>query len=374
MRGTDFDYNQLRTNIERAPFRGFTAAEYAGRAARRGDLIVEKSGGGDQQPVGRVVLHDHDEPVIPTNFAARLRPAAGVDSRFACYLMASLYSDGRTKAAIKQTTGIQNLDLDALLADLVSVPELTQQGAIADYLDAETARIDALVAKKRRMVHLTQERFVTLVSCLTEAGSETRVRHVTSLVTSGPRGWAELVSNEGSPFIRSANLQRASVDIKTDNLVHVLPPKTLEARRSSVCCGDVVMGITGANTGWVGCVPQSLAGGFVSQHVAILRPKLVEPGWLAYSLFSVRAQDQLLGGQYGGTKQQLGLEDLAELRIANPDRVEQRRRVVAIMTAERKSKGLIELLDRQIALLVEHRQALVTAAVTGELDVPVVAA
>ncbi len=37
-------------------------------------------------------------------------------------------------------------------------------------------------------------------------------------------------------------------------------------------------------------------------------------------------------------------------------------------------KGLIELLDRQIALLVEHRQALISAAVTGELDVPVVAA
>src|SRR5580704_12599763 len=73
VRGTDFDYVTLRTDPSRAPLRGFSRAEVAMRSARRGDLIIEKSGGGEQQPVGRAVLHDSDQIVVPTNFAGRLR-------------------------------------------------------------------------------------------------------------------------------------------------------------------------------------------------------------------------------------------------------------------------------------------------------------
>jgi type I restriction enzyme, S subunit len=59
---------------------------------------------------------------MPTNFAVRLRPAQGVDPRFACYLLASLYAAGWTRAAMRQTTGIQNLDIGTFLARRVAVP------------------------------------------------------------------------------------------------------------------------------------------------------------------------------------------------------------------------------------------------------------
>lgn len=122
VRGTDFDYWRLRTKVDKAPLRAFSVADIARRSAHQGDLIIEKSGGSDQQPVGRVVLHDMEEAVMPTNFAGRLSPAPDVDGRFVCYVLASLYTDGRTRAAIKQTTGIQNLDLDELLSTHVSGP------------------------------------------------------------------------------------------------------------------------------------------------------------------------------------------------------------------------------------------------------------
>jgi type I restriction enzyme S subunit len=96
----------------------------------------------------------------------------------------------------------------------------------------------------------------------------------------------------------------------------------------------------------------------------------VVPAWLAYSLFSSRAQDQLLGGQYGGTKQQLGLDDLGELAIALPPREEQESRIARLEAAKRRTEATLDLLNRQLALLAEHRQALISAAVTGELEIP----
>ncbi len=256
----------------------------------------------------------------------------------------------------------------------IALPPLDVQKAIADYLDAETARIDALVEKKRKMVDLAADRARTFISLATEESPYIPVRHLTSLRTSGPRGWADRIAESGQPFIRSANLRRDSIEIRVDNLAFVGVSTTQEARRSAVCVGDVLVGITGANLGWVGCVGADLAGGFVSQHVAILRPSNIEPEWLAYSLYSFRAQDQLLGGQYGGTKQQLGLDDLAELRIGNPPRDEQLRRVDAIRRERMAVDQLTLSLEHQVRLLNERRQALISAAAMGHLEVPGVAA
>lgn len=334
----------------------------------RNDLLMSAAG-----TVGKTLLYLFDEPACYAGYLVRFRPRAGTDARFVAYWTETpLFLDqveiGKVRSTIDNFSGgkYQNMR--------IRIPDAVSQQRIADYLDAETARIDALIDKKRRMVGLVVERVRAVISELTEDRRGARVRHLTSLRTSGPRGWGELVGLHGSPFIRSANLRRDSIDVKTDNVAQVVAPATDEAKRSSLREGDVVVGITGANTGWVGCVPEPLAGGFVSQHVAILRPSAVEPRWLAYSLYSTRLQDQLLSGQYGGTKQQLGLDDLAELRVGLPDRDEQRRRNALMASAECRAADLIERLNTQIGLLAERRQALITAAVTGELGIPAVAA
>lgn len=289
------------------------------------------------------------------------------------YLFWTLRSDTVRRQFIAAATGVTRFGLrsEAIGDAIIPMRPLAEQRAIANYLDTETSRIDALIAKKQHMMGLAVERLRTLITVLTEGGPSVQIRRLISLRTSGPRGWADLVTETGAPFIRSANLQRGSIEIKTDNLAYVTPPMTEEARRSAVRDGDVLVGITGANAGWVGCVHSDLAGGFVSQHVAILRPASVEPQWLAYSLFSQRAQDQLLGSQYGGTKQQLGLDDLAELRIACPDREEQQRRTRVMTSAYAATKKVVALLECQIELHRERRQALITAVVTGELKIPV---
>ena len=374
VRGTDFDYRVLRVDTRTAPARGFSHHDVAKRAARRGDLIIEKSGGGEQQPVGRAVLYDSDGLTMPTNFAARLSPSSDNDPRFVTYLLSALYAAGTTKSSIKQTTGIQNLDLNSFLDTEVDRPSLQDQLAIAAFLDAETARIDALIAKKRRLDEVVRMSLSTLIGTATNEGKPTQVRRLITLRTSGPRGWAERVVPSGVPFVRSANLQIDSLAIKWGNMAFVENTQSPEAERSRVRAGDVLIGITGANTGWVGLAERRHAGGFVSQHVGLVRPRGLDPKWLAYSIFSPSSREQLLGGQYGGTKQQLSLDELAELRVHVPSPKRQRELIARLDRQVVVADQLRDKLRRQIGLLTEHRQALITAAVTGRIEVPGVVA
>ncbi|MCW2916230.1 MAG: hypothetical protein JWN52_4298 [Actinomycetia bacterium] len=367
---TDVYYNESITSD--LPFMEATAtAEQVSRfGLRAGDVLVTKdSETADDIAVPSYVVENMSDVVCGYHLAV-MRSRPGTDGRYLFWALAS--RDSREQFAAS-ATGVTRFGLRyEVLGDvLLPSPPPQEQRAIAKYLDAETARIDALIASKLRLMELAMVRLRSLISSVTENGPEVRVRHLTSMRTSGPRGWADRVADFGdAPFIRSANLRRDNIDIREDNLVRVDPPTTEEARRSAVRSGDVLVGITGANTGWVGCATDTVAGGFVSQHVAILRPSGVESAWLAYSLVAAKAQDQLLGGQYGGTKQQLGLDDLAELKVHCPRRGEQQRRVALMAQAHSSSQRLIGCLQRQIDLLAERRQVLITTTVTGESQLP----
>jgi len=252
----------------------------------------------------------------------------------------------------------------------IFVPEKKSQTTIVDYLDTETARIDALITKKHKLSALLDDRFRSYADWATQQGTAIAMRRVTSVITSGPRGWSEYAGDSGRPFIRSANLHRDSLRLREDNLLRVeVPSSAAEALRSQVQVGDTVVGITGANTGWTGLVGEPHSKGYVSQHVALLRPRGIIPEWLAYSVFSRRVQEQLMAGQYGGTKLQLGLDDLASLTIFAPSVEDQKRVCRELEQAAQHRRKLSDRLLRQIELLREHRQALITATVTGELDV-----
>lgn len=393
IRGTDFDYAHLRAELTRAPLRGFSRDEVAKRSATRGDLIVEKSGGGENQPVGRVVLHDLPVRVMPTNFAGRLRTNADVDPRFACYLLASLYTDGRTRSAIKQTTGIQNLDLEALMRNRVGCPPPAQQRAIADYLDAETARIDALSAKRRRMIELLSGRLSSAIETATLGspplastrsrwhpqvgrGREIRrIKYVVTRVGSGktPSGGAESYVEEGIPLLRSQNVMDGVLDLAEVARI----PQDVDADMAStrVHAGDVLLNITGASLGRCAVAPLTLGRANVNQHVCIIRPMPDLDGQLLHFLIrSCAVQDQIFSFQVGGNRDGLNFEQVRELEIVLPSRDGRTALVEALSAVEGRHRDAGVALQRQIDLLVEHRQTLITAAVTGELDIPVVAA
>ena len=124
---------------------------------KKGDLLIEKSGGGDKTLVGCVVLFDKDYDAITSNFVAKMTPKDKFDARFLCYLFSALYSSDVNYRSIKQTTGIQNLDSDAYLSEVAAFPLWRTQVAIANFLDQKTTQIDEAIAIKEKQIALLNE-------------------------------------------------------------------------------------------------------------------------------------------------------------------------------------------------------------------------
>ncbi|MET7911997.1 restriction endonuclease subunit S [Streptomyces avermitilis] len=256
------------------------------------------------------------------------------------------------------------------------VPPLEEQRRIADFLDTETARIDTLAAAMNSQDVALKQRRLRVLDFAWEHAPGTplaRLGYLSSLVTSGSRGWGDFVSDTGSLFFRSANLYRDRVQPKLTNLAYVQIPATVssEAQRSRIESGDVLIGITGANAGWVCMANAEVAGGHVSQHVCLVRPDRhrINGDWLAFLIASPATQSKLMGNQYGGTKTQLSLPDIRDIRIPVLPIKQQVRMASSIKRRIDAIDRQRLLRQRQLALLTERRQALITAAVTGQFDV-----
>jgi len=163
VRVADFDRQRLRAG-DPPTTRSISPTEYAKSALRRGDLLMEKSGGTARNPVGFVVSYEGHARAICANFITRIRPRPGQDSRFWLYALNASYISGLTWKSVNQTTGIQNLNVSAFLSEVFPAPPLDEQRAIVDHLDAETTKIDALIAKAERFIELAQERRAALIT------------------------------------------------------------------------------------------------------------------------------------------------------------------------------------------------------------------
>ena len=165
VRVADFDRKQLSVSLEDRTMRSVSSADIGVRGLVRGDLLLEKSGGGEAHPVGQVVSFDHDVEAVPSNFIARLRVRRGShDPRYVLYLHAMLYDVRVSLRSVKQTTGIQNLDVGAYLDERVPVPVRAEQTAIAHYLDSASAVTDRAVASARCQISVAEELRTRLIS------------------------------------------------------------------------------------------------------------------------------------------------------------------------------------------------------------------
>lgn len=126
------------------------------KALKKGDIIIEKSGGGPTQPVGRVVYFDidSDEKYLCNNFTSILRPKSSiVQSKYLFYQMLYLHKTGRTKKYQNKTTGIHNLILEKYLQEKIPLPPLPAQRHIANIL----SQAERLISQRKESLRLLDE-------------------------------------------------------------------------------------------------------------------------------------------------------------------------------------------------------------------------
>ena len=300
----------------------FLSADYwrqlSSHHARAGDLVM--AGLGDEgHPVGRAcVVPDYiGQALVKADcYRIRLNPHLA-DARFIAAFLSSRTGLGQTEALAEGATR-QRLTLSKAMSIRIPQTSLTAQRMVADFLDVETARIDSLIVKKRRMIDLFMAHMTSLIDDTVEGpGARVTLRRLATRITSGPRGWADRAASTGSLFLRIANIQRSDIELDMNDELFVDVPNSAEARRVRVQKGDVLVSIT-ADIGSVGIARDEHVGSYVSQHIALITADGCEPEWLAYSLRGSSAQAWLDGSRYGGTKAQLALEDVAETPIWLP--------------------------------------------------------
>ncbi|GGU03965.1 type I restriction endonuclease [Streptomyces coeruleorubidus] len=306
-----------------------------------------------------------------------LRPSPSTDARYLHHLFRSNWFVGEMSSRLRGIGGTENgavrtprINPEDLGDIRVTLPPLEEQRRIADFLDAETAHIDALTRAYVRLRELMSERSQNVIdSEIDRHQNLTPFRYLVRF-REGPGIMAVDFHDEGIPLIRISGLHRGEVTLNGCNF---LDPEKVSRQWSQfrLKLGDRL--ISGSATmGEVSVVKDPAAVGAIPYTgLIILRPaqqdvdmKYVE-AFLRSSLFS-RQIDVL---KTGATMQHFGPTHLSQVQAPMPSHQEQLRIVENVQGALAHAGRCNDLANRQLALLAERRQALITAAVTGQFDV-----
>lgn len=392
IRVADFNRTTLSVTVDEYTRRAVPKKDRKGRLLQRRDLLLEKSGGGEKQLVGAVVIYDKPEPAVTSNFVARMPLARGYDSGFLCYAFNHLYSGRVNYPSIKQTTGIQNLDAYQYLTEYFCFPPTDEQENIAAFLDHETAKIDRLIAKQGRLIELLKEKRQAVISHavtkglnpdapMKDSGVEwlgevpahwevARLKHVATLQSGIAKG-RNLDGKESVrvPYLRVANVQDGYLKLDEISEIEIQPE---ELPRYLLRSGDVLMNEGGDNDKLGrGAVWRSEINPCIHQnHVFAIRPQRVEPDWLTLVTQTNYAKFYF----YSVAKQSTNLASISSTNIKETSLVvpptDERNGIRDFIKKELdKYDHLMKLADQQVMLLKEHRTALISAAVTGKIDV-----
>ena len=190
---------------------------------------------------------------------------------------------------------------------------------------------------------------------------------LTSLVTSGSRGWARYYADSGALFVRSQDINTHRLDLSS--VVRVELPRHVEGARTRLSRGDVLVIITGANVTITAWVSQAIEEAYVNQHVALCRP--VEEATSPYVHLWLRAGDSggspLRTAAYGAGKPGLNLTNIREVALGLPPLAEQHRIVAEVDRQLSVLDALDATIDTNLARCAALRQSILKLAFEGRL-------
>ena len=130
-----------------------------------GDLLLEKSGGGEKTPVGRVVLFNQSFKAVTSNFVSKFSPKIDlVSSEYLLYIFKLINSVRWNFRSLKQTTGIQNIDTYQYMDNWVFIPKIEEQKIIVNHIKSEFKILDETISKIEKEIALVEEYKTALIA------------------------------------------------------------------------------------------------------------------------------------------------------------------------------------------------------------------
>ena len=260
--------------------------QYVKRKLQRGDLIIEKSGGSEKQPVGRAVLFDKENGGFSfSNFTSVLRVKNGIlQSRFLYIYLLFIYKRGDTLKMQKATTGIHNIEFDKYLNIDIPILPFAQQQRIVSHLDAAFAHIDALKANAEKQLAEARQLFqAELAECMRqkEGWEEKTLGEV--CIKSKNIKWDNVDEGKTFTYIDLTSVDRTDLQIHNPQIInkHNSPSRAKQIIHS----GDIIFATTRPTLRRVSLIDEQYDGDICSTGFCVLRPdNNVVSEWIFYAL------------------------------------------------------------------------------------------
>lgn len=343
-----------------------------------GDIILERSGGGPKQPVGRVAFFDlKDGKYCFSNFTSRLR-IVDKTKAYPLYLLFYLlyfYDSGQTRKLQHGTTGIRNLSFEAYKDVRIPLPPLPEQRAIASVLGA----IQKAKFARQKEIALERERKAALMDYLFSRGTKGESRKQTE-IGKIPESWEvvrlkEVVRKsikdgvhqtptyveDGVPFITAKDIVGNEISFASCAYISVEEHTTL-SKRVKPEVGDVLLTKVGTvgNVALVDTIRQFS----IFVQLALIKPKSdkIDSGFLFYALESEMGQKEINRNCAQSTMRFIGVQKIANVRVPVPSLFEQTDIATTLQACDTK----IAAFEQEATRLDELFHAMLEELMTGK--------
>jgi type I restriction enzyme S subunit len=347
------------------------------------DLVLLGEDGAPFFERNRPVAFFSQGKVWPNNHIHVLRPVASGSGKFITNALNvtdyAQFIDGSTRD--KLTQGSMN-------AIPLPWPSPIEQACIVAFLDRESAKIDELIAEQQRLIGLLREKRQAVISHgvtkglnpdapMKPSGIEwlgdvpqhwevKRLKHISPFITVGVVvNPSTFVADEGFPFIYGGDIREGVIDWKNARRIDA---KSSEANsKTRLKAGDLLTVRVGA-PGVTAVVPIECEGGNCAS-VMLIRQGSFNSHWLCYAMNTRIVRFQVEVVQYGAAQEQFNISHAVNFWAPTPPRAEQDKIAEFLADESTRFDALSAEAQRAIDLLQERRTALISAAVTGQIDV-----
>lgn len=383
IRIADFDFDNLTINEKNLTKRNYSDKEIEKYELRKGDILVEKSGGGDKTPVGRVVFFGLEESSLYANFIEMLR-VKSVSKKFIAYLLSSMYHSGLIYTMFNQTTGIQNLNIPKYITQNIVLPKDNfEQEKIAIYLDKKTEKIDSIIKSLEDQKENLEQYKRELIAEVITKGLNSNIPMKDSGVDwigQVPEHW------EIHPLFSIFKQNKVkNIGMKNDNLLSLSYGNII---RKDI---DTTFGLLPANfenyqivdKGYIILRLTDLQNDKKSLRTALVNEKgIITSAYIGlvkinskcntdYMHYLLHSYDlrKVFYSMGSGLRQSLNFDDIKRLPIVLPKDDEQKEIVEYLDYRVNKVESIKNKLQLQIEKLKEYRKILIHEAVTGKIKI-----
>ncbi len=359
--------NEYEISDQNFTYRKLKESKIDHRLISNKTLLIEKSGGGEKQLVGRVAIPKKiTMPAICSNFMEKIEMDEQAEPRFFNYIFHALYNQKMNFPFVQQTTGIQNLKSTYYFYTNVAYPKRKEQLEIAAYLDQATANIDKVIASKQQQLEkLEQYKKSKIHECVTSGLDENvklkpsgidwlgdipshwrtkRIKDISNLQSGDNITSEEISETDGYPVYGGNGLRGYYTEFTHEGFYALIG-------RQGALCGNI-----------------NYADGkfWASEHAVVVT---IFEGSDMFWLGELMREMNLNQYSQGSAQPGLAVEKIRNLKIPYPPRQEQREISDYLKNLNENILKVKNSIEQQIEKLKLYRKCLIHECVTGKRKV-----